>query len=94
VIIHNLDILGAAGGPTKANAELVIYANAVLPTPVAAKCLKAVTRRNPKIIQTICLVQLLKLSAGNCLDADKPPHPNAIEERFCVGALECLNHAR
>lgn len=38
-VINNLDILGAAIAPNKANTPFVVYANGVLPFSLAFKCL-------------------------------------------------------
>jgi hypothetical protein len=92
VIVHDLDIFSAASGPSKADTELVVEANAMLSAAIAPKRLQAIAGRHSKIIQAISLIQLFQLSPGHCFDADEPTNPISIEEGFGVSAPECLDH--
>ena len=51
VVIHYLYVFSARFRPAKADAPLIIDANAVLPEAVAPQCFKAIARRHPQVIQ-------------------------------------------
>jgi len=50
MIVDNLHILSTCGRPAKADAELVVYADAVLTRPIAFQGLKPVAGRNAEVI--------------------------------------------
>ena len=84
----------AAHSPTETDAELVVDANAPLPGAIALEFLKPVVRRDAKIGQTVRLMQLLELPAGDGLDVREAGHAAAVEERLGIRAPETQNHAR
>jgi hypothetical protein len=53
VIVHDLNLVGIAVLPAKANSPLIIDTNAVLAGAVTGQFLQAVSRRNPQIGQIL-----------------------------------------
>jgi hypothetical protein len=49
VVVHDLDVVGASGTPSKAEAPLLVDADAVLAGTVAGQLLEAVTWRDPEV---------------------------------------------
>ena len=81
--------------PAKANAPLVIDANAVLTLALAFQCLKSIRRRNSKIVQRRRVVEHAQLATSNRLDVRRQsPRGRSSPDcpRFPVG--EICNHAR
>jgi len=65
VIVHDFDLVGIAIFPYKADAPLVVDANAVLPCPVVLQGLKPVARWEAQGVKARCGVQLRELTPGN-----------------------------
>ena len=57
MIINDLDIVSVPLAPTEANAPLFVDPNAILSLPVASQFLKAISRRDTKIIQSLRRIQ-------------------------------------
>ena len=94
MVINDFDILCARCGPTKANAILLVYANAVLTFPAALECFEAIARRDAKVVETSGDLELTQLSPRYRLDASEPPNSLAVGQGFRVGAAERQNHWR
>jgi hypothetical protein len=77
VVVHDLDAFGAGGSPAKANAILVVDADAVLTGSVALHGFESVSGRNPEVIEPTRDLQLSELAPSDRLDADKPRHPQS-----------------
>ncbi len=54
VVIHYLYVFSACFRPAKADAPLIIDANAVLSEAIALQSFKAIAGRHPQIIQAAC----------------------------------------
>jgi hypothetical protein len=93
VVIHYLYVFGASFRPAKADAPLIIDANAVLPEAVALQCFKAIAQRHPQIIQAARDLKLSELSLRHGSDVYKSPDALALGQRLCLGALERPDHA-
>jgi hypothetical protein len=65
MIIHDFDIVGIAIAPDKADAPLVVDANAVLPFPITSQRFQVIARRRPQIAKFRGDVQLPQLSLGH-----------------------------
>jgi len=65
VVIRNFHIVGIALTPDKADAPLVVDADAVLPFPVAFQCFQVIARRRPQITKLGGNIQLPQLSLGH-----------------------------
>ena len=53
MIVRDFDVVRVPLPPNKADAELIIDVDGVLPLAIALQCLEAIARRNPQIIQAI-----------------------------------------
>jgi hypothetical protein len=86
VIVHDLDLGGAAVGPHEAEAVLVVDADGVLALPVAAQRLEPVAGRNTEIVESTRHVELAQLAAGNMLDGGRNLPTPAFAIRASVSA--------
>src|SRR3546814_20208120 len=84
VVVDDLDIGGLRALPAKTHAELVVAANAVLTLAVAAKCFKAVSRRDTQVVEASRPVELFEIASRHAFDAPDTPHPVSPETRLCV----------
>jgi hypothetical protein len=57
VVVHDLDLVSVARVPSKADAPLVVHADAVLTLSVAPELLESVARRDAKVIEGFGRVQ-------------------------------------
>jgi len=57
MVVRNLDIICVAASPAKAQSELVIDADRVLPGAITLQCFKPVARRHSKIIEADSVLQ-------------------------------------
>ena len=73
VIVHNLDLIGVAVVPNKADAPLVVDADAVLTIVVARKSLKAITGRDSQVIQVRSVMEHHQLALRPALDMLREP---------------------
>src|SRR5215471_19018875 len=51
VVVHDLDLRWAFGGPNKAHPELIVDSDRVLPLTIARQCLKMVAWRRPQVAE-------------------------------------------
>ena len=66
VVVHYFDVDGSDARPYKANAPLVVDANAVLPLSVTLQRLKTIPRRRFQEVQRLGDLQLSQLALCNC----------------------------
>jgi len=71
VVIYDLCVLDAAVRPNETDAVFVIDANGVLAFAVTLQRFQPVARRNPKIVQFLCDVELLEFTQGDLLDVGR-----------------------
>jgi hypothetical protein len=62
VVVDDLYILGTRFRPAKADAPLIIDADAELPGPVALQCFQSISRRHPQVVQSVGDLKLPQLS--------------------------------
>jgi hypothetical protein len=62
MVIDDFNLIWAAVGPHKADAPLIIYANAPLALSVASELFQSVTRRHSKVSDLAGSVQVRQLS--------------------------------
>src|SRR5579884_3504069 len=67
VVVDNLDILGTGLGPSKANAPLLVHPDAVEPSPVASKLLKAIARWNSQVVKRLGSIKDQELAQRRAL---------------------------
>ena len=72
MIIHYLNVMRLAVTPDEANSPPIVYPNAMLTSSVALERLKAVARRNAKLLQLPDGVKVQQLTPARALDGPKP----------------------
>lgn len=85
MVVHDLDALGASSSPAKANAILIVDADAVLARTIAFEHLEAVSRRDPQVVEPTGDRELPELPPRDRLDSDETLHSPSAGEGFRVG---------
>ncbi len=75
MVIHYLHIVGIPVAPDKADAPLLVDANAMLPFSLAVERLQAVAWRRCQVAQLCGNVQLSQLALRHPLECPKPFDP-------------------
>jgi len=57
MVIDNFDVISITSPPNKADPELLIYSDTILPGSTAPQCLQTVARRALDIIQAFCGIE-------------------------------------
>jgi len=92
VVIHDFYVFSACFRPAKADAPLIIDANAVLPAAPALQGFKAIARRHPQVIQAARDLELSELSPRHGSDICESPDALSLGQCLSVGALERSDH--
>jgi len=92
VVIHDLDFIGVPLAPRKANAPLVVDANAVLAPPVTLQALQPISRQTGKGSHIRRPVKHVQLPKSLALDGFEPPHWFTLKEALGVRAAEGPDH--
>jgi len=93
VIVNDLDIIGVAVKPLKANSPWVVDPYAPLPGSVAFKLLKPVRRRYVQKVQTCGAMNLSQLPERCPLNlGGKPGGMLPAKDLLCFFTPECLDH--
>jgi hypothetical protein len=69
MVVDYLHLLGALRRPNKADPELIVDSDTVLPTAIALECFQAISGRRCQISKFLCAVELNKLSCCHLHDA-------------------------
>jgi hypothetical protein len=94
MVIYDFDLMGVLTFPAKAEAPLVVDANAVLAATGAFEGFQAIARRKAHDVESVGGIELQELSAGGALDVGrKVARGDAAEEFFRFGIGEALDHA-
>jgi hypothetical protein len=88
VVIHDFDICGPARGPNKADAKLIVDANAVLASAITGQGFQAIPWRNPQIVQSFRPLELFKLAPSDRFDASESLDPFTFEKPLGICASE------
>jgi hypothetical protein len=78
MVIHDLDMFCTLFLPTEADAPLIVDTNAVLAGTVAFESFKAISGRNPQIVQPAGNFELPQLPSCNRGDICKSLHPHTL----------------
>jgi hypothetical protein len=73
VVVHDLDIFSACVRPTKAQTELIIYADAMLPYTIPFQGFQPIPRRHPQIAQSSRDLQLPQLAPRHSRNIRESP---------------------
>ena len=92
VVVNDLDVRSSSCGPAEAEAELVVYPNAVLPGAVAFEGLETVARRHAQIGKPRRDFELSQLAPRNSFNRSKPRNTPAADERLRIRIVERDNH--
>jgi hypothetical protein len=88
MIIHDLDIFGAAINPSKAYAPLIVDANGPLAAPVSPQSLESISRRRIRFADCRNGVKLQQLAARDPFDRAKLADILIVEQAFRLAAGE------
>jgi hypothetical protein len=88
MIVNDLDVFRAVPGPDEANAELIVYADAVLSGTFPFQSFQPISRRHTQIVKSSCPIQHSQLSHGNSFEINETPHTLACKQPQCISALE------
>src|SRR5437870_1958893 len=94
VIVDNLDVVRVSVLPAKADAPLVVDANAVLTLSAAAQRLEPIAGRDGQVLKRACSMQVQKLPPCLSLDRAKPGDEVVVEEPGGVAVCERSDHPR
>lgn len=93
MVINNFNGVRLAIFPGKANAPLVVNADAVLPRPAAFQGFQAIGGRHSHIIQGFSAMELQQFAQRSALDVrGQPARSLAFPNLFRLFATETLNH--
>jgi hypothetical protein len=93
VVIDNLHIVGIAPVPLKADAPLIVDADAVLAGAVAPQPLQTVARWHSEVGQAHRRIYDAEFPQGHSLNSrSKLPNPLTLEEPFGIPIPKALNH--
>lgn len=91
--IYDLDLVGVFAFPAKAEAPLVVDANAVLAAAAAFQGLQAIAGREAHDVESVGGIELEELSSGGALDIRrKVTRGGAGKEFFGLGVGEASDH--
>ena len=88
VIVHDFYVVRVSISPYEANPPLIVYANAVLPLPIALQGFQAVLGRNAQIFQSRCNIKQAKLACSHSLEVYEAGNSITLMQCFCVAAFE------
>jgi len=93
MIINDFNICRAFLCPAEANAELIIYPNAVLALAFVFERFQAIARWRSKERQCMRSVKLSQLPGCDTYDLRKPLALTSFKQRLRVGTAEAINHS-
>lgn len=92
VVIDDFDIERVTVAPDKTNPKLIVDANAVLASPVAAQRFEPVTRWNPQIVQPRGAVQDGEFAHGYAFDCNPMTYASTFEQCTGLGIAKRTDH--
>jgi hypothetical protein len=90
VVVHDLNVCRSGLGPSKANAPLIVDANAVLAVAVAFQLFQAIAWRGPQELESFRCIELRQLSGGDFRDRAEPLGAPRFKESLGLLATEAL----
>ena len=91
MIVHNLNILSPCVRPTEAEAELIVYANAMLPHTITFQGFQPIPRGHSQIAQSSRDLQLPQLASCDSRDIRESPDLLPLGKSLGIEALERLD---
>jgi len=92
MVIHDFNIVSIPFPPNKADAPLVVDADAVLPSAIAMQRFEPITRWRGQIAQVCRSIDLCQLSLRDSFDGTKPFRPLPLMRAFRLLRAEGLDH--
>lgn len=94
MVVNDLNVVGIAILPAKADAPLIIDANTVLSGAIPVELFEPIARRGPEIDHGLGRINDGQLAQHGTLEvAGESPDGLAIEQRFRVPIAEALDHS-
>lgn len=93
MIVRDFDIGRPRRRPSKANAKLIVYADAVLSGPISAQQFQPIAWRDSQVLQCSGDLQLSEFAPRDRRDAHKPLDPISLGQSFGIGILERDDHS-
>ena len=95
MIINDFHVVGVSFCPFKADAPLIVNADAVLSFAVASQSFQSVGRRDAQIIQILCVIEHTQFPQGSLLDVRwKLARPLAQVDFVSLFVFEGFDHSR
>jgi hypothetical protein len=94
VIVNDLDIVGIAASPDKANPSSIIDADAVLTFSVAFQRFQAIPWRNQQVSPGSGAVEIQQFPTRDSLEGAETRHFNVREHRFRLLRSKGANHRK
>jgi hypothetical protein len=91
VVINDLYIFGVCAGPTKADTELIVHADAPLARSITFQLLKSICGRCSKVLDAPRQVDLLELAQRRALHIRESCHASEVEQGGGISAPESLD---
>ena len=88
MVVDDLDAFGVRAIPSKANAELIVDADAVLSRPIALECLEPIAGRYAQKVQRCRRMNLFQLASCDALDCAKSAYGRPLEQSLRFRAAE------
>jgi hypothetical protein len=92
MIVDDFNICGTFFGPTKANAKLIVYANAELFLPVTLQSFEIIAGRRPQKLQRVGRVKLCELPSCDPYNARKPLTLPRFKQCLRVATAKAIYH--
>ena len=92
MVVNNLDFVGMPSAPNKANAPLIVDADAVLPPPIPFQAFEAVSRQRRKRSDIYNGIENIQFAKRRALDCLEPAHSFPVKEALGIRAAERLDH--
>jgi hypothetical protein len=92
MVVDDLDIVGIAALPAKADTPLIVDADTVLASSIAGKLLEPIGRRDPQVVHRFCRVQDQELAKRDPLDPRELPRKSALKDPLGLATAEALDH--
>lgn len=94
MIVGDLDVVRVAVAPPKADAPLIVDANAVLPDAIATEFFQSIAGGYPQVGQLLSGIQDEKLAERDVLQGWGPASYHlAVEQSFRVAVAEAADHS-
>ena len=92
MVINDFNGFRASVRPEKAQAVLVVDADAVLTCPITSQGFQPVAWRDPQVVESVSNLQLPELASGYSLECLEPRHRPSLSQPLGIGTSEGTDH--